>query len=411
MRAYKYRLYPNRHQEALIHKHFGCSRHIYNWALAEKEKHYNETGKSLSKRSIQNMMVASKKADKPWLSEVNSQCLLASLANLETAFKNFFQGRAKRPRFKSKYAGWQSFQCPQHVTTDFEGGLINLPKIKAINSKLHRNFEGKIKTVTVKRSPSGKYFASILVDDGATDPVPATVEPAYTVGIDVGLTHMLIDSEGVKVDNPRFLSQSLHRLAIEQKKLSRKEKGSTNRARQKHKVAIFHEKVANRRDDFAHQLTANLADKSHATTFAVEDLNIKGMVKNRKLSRAIQDVGWGMFLMTLEYKCRWNGKNLIRIGRFQPSSKVCHCCGFKMDKIPLSVRKWRCPSCSSVRDRDINAAMNIRDFALADPLGQFSGCVKSSPAASPVSAGAVAKGSELSQFGSQEAPTIAAIAV
>ena len=409
MRAYKYRIYPNAEQKVLIAKHFGCSRHVYNWALTEKDKHYKETGKSLSKRQLQDRLVASKKDDKEWLTDVNSQSLLASLANLDTAFTNFFQGRAKFPKFKSKYSGWQFFQCPQHVTVDFETSAINLPKLKGIKAKLHRLFSGKVKTVTVKRSPSGKYFASVLVDDGVVDPVPATIEPENTIGLDVGLTEFLIDSEGNKTENPRVLKASLVRLGIEQKKFARTKKGSANRAKQKRKVSIIHEQVANRRYDFIHQTTANLADKSHATTFAVEDLNIKGMVKNHKLARAIQDASWGMFLTTLEYKCRWNGKNLIRIGRFQPSSKLCNCCGHKMESMPLSIRVWLCPICHSENDRDINAARNIRDIGLADSLG-CSDCVKSSPVAIPVSAGATAKGVESSRHGSQEAPTIAASA-
>lgn len=407
MKAYKYRLYPNAEQKVLIARHFGCARFVYNWALSEKDKHYKETGKSLPKRQIQDMVVASKKADKGWLTEVNSQSLLASLANLETAFTNFFQGRAKFPRFKSKYSGWQSFQCPQHVTVDFQQGQINLPKLKGIKAKLHRPFVGKVKTVTIKRSPSGKYFASVLVEDAATHPVPALIEPEHTVGLDVGLTSFLIDSEGNKTDNQRLLKASLVRLGVEQKKLSRKKKGSGSRAKQKRIVSIIHEKVANRRRDFIHQVTAKLADKNHATTFAVEDLNIKGMVRNRKLARAIQDAGWGMFLATLDYKCRWNGKNLIRIGRFQPSSKLCNCCGYKMDSMPLSIREWECPSCHMVNDRDVNAARNIRDIGLADSLGH-SGCIKSSPVDCPVSAGSTAKGVECYQHGSQEAPTIAA---
>ena len=368
MRAYKYRIYPNGEQKVLLAKHFGCVRHVYNWALAEKEKHYKETGKSLSKRQLQDLLVASKKDDKEWLTEVNSQSLLASLANLDAAFSNFFQERAKFPRFKSKYSGWQSFQCPQHVTVDFEKNHINLPKIKGIKLKLHRPFTGKVKTVTVKQCSSGKYYASVLVDDGLIDPIPATIEPEKTIGIDVGLTEFLIDSEGNKTENPRLLKASLARLAAEQKKFARKKKGSGNRAKQKRKVAKIHERVANQRHDFIHQVTANLAVKNHATTIAVENLNIKGMIRNRKLSRAIQDASWGMFLRVLDYKCRWNGKNIIQIGRFQPSSKLCNCCGYKAESMPLSVREWDCPVCKSHNDRDINAAKNIRDFGLGVPV-------------------------------------------
>ena len=210
MRAYKYRIYPNAEQKVLIEKHFGCARHVYNWALSEKDKHYKETEKSLSKRQLQDRLVASKKDGKEWLTEVNSQSLLASLANLDAAFSNFFQGRAKFPKFKSKFSGWQSYQCPQHVTVDFGKAVINLPKLKGVKAKLHRSFSGKIKTVTVKRSPSGKYFASVLVDDGAVDPTPATIERENTIGLDVGLTEFLIDSDGQKTENPRLLKASVN---------------------------------------------------------------------------------------------------------------------------------------------------------------------------------------------------------
>ena len=403
MRAYKYRIYPNAEQRVLIDKHFGCARHIYNWALAEKDKHYKETGKSLSKSELQKRIVASKKDDKPWLSEVNSQTLLASLMNLETAFGNFFKGRAKFPRFKSKYSGWQSFQCPQHVTIDFEDNKINLPKLKGIKIKLHRIFEGQIKTVTVKRSPSGKYTVSVLVDNNFTAPIPTTVEDNKTLGLDVGISHFIIDSEGNKTNNPKYQKHSLPRLAIEQKKLARKKKGSNNRAKQKRCVATIHERIANQRYDFIHQETAKLADKNHATSFAVENLNIKGMVKNRKLSRAISDCGWGMFITTLRYKCEWNGKNLLTIDRFAPTSKTCSSCGLKQEKMPLKVREWQC-ECGAVHDRDHNAAIMIKQFALADTLGH-SVCIKSSPVAKSISVDATAKEVVSVPLGSQEAPT------
>lgn len=378
MKAHKYRIYPIAQQKMLMEKHFGCARHVYNWALSEKDKHYKATGKILSKRAIQDSMVASKKTGKVWLNEVNSQSLLAALANLDTAFSNFFKGLAKFPRFKKKYASWQSFQCPQHVSIDTDVGVINLPKIKGIRAKLHRSFAGKIKTVTIKKSPTGKYFASVLVDDGLASPTPTTIEPNQTIGIDVGLSQFLTDSNGNEVGNPRFLTVSLVRLARAQRKLSRCKKGSANRAKQKLAVAAIHEKAANQRHDFIHQVSAQLAVKNHATTIAVENLNIKGMTKNRKLARAIQDVGWGMFLSALEYKCQWNGKNLIRIGRFVPSSKTCNICGYKVSSLPLSVRLFECPECGRISGRDHNAAQNIRDIGLADSLG-LSDCVKCSP--------------------------------
>ena len=390
MKAYQYRIEPNASQRVLLAKHFGCARHIYNWALAQKNEHYEKTGKNLSRSELQRQIVASKKTDKPWLAEVNSQSLLAALLHLETAFQNFFQGRSRFPRFKSKAMGWQSFQCPQHVTIDFEENRINLPKLKGIKARLHRSFQGQIKTVTIKRSPSGKYTASVLVDEQFVAPVPTTIEPEQTLGLDVGIQHFFTDSNGKKKDNPKFLRQSLPRLRIAQKILSRKKKGSYHRAKQKKRVAILHEKVANQRYDFIQQLTAKLVSKNHATSFALEDLHIKGMVKNRKLSRAISDCGWGMFISTLRYKCQWYGKNLLTIDRFAPSSKTCSQCGQKQEKMPLSLRVWQC-DCGTTHDRDHNAAIMIKHFAFADALG-YSDCVKSSPMTKPVSAGVIAKG-------------------
>jgi putative transposase len=205
LKAYKYRIYPTKAQASQLACHFGCARHVYNSALAAKEKHYQDTGKNLSKRAIQDAMVLSKKIAFPWLRDVNSQSLLASLDNLDRAFANFFSGRAKFPRYKKKYSGWQSFQCPQHVSVDAEAGVIHLPKIKGIKAKLHRRLSGKIKTVTIKRTPSGHYFASVLVEDEMLLPIASPVIPEQTIGLDVGLTHVLIDSEGNKTDNPRFL--------------------------------------------------------------------------------------------------------------------------------------------------------------------------------------------------------------
>ena len=402
LKAYKYRIYPNSEQQELFAKHFGCVRHVYNWGLAEKDKHYKATGKSLSKTQLQSAVVRAKKEDKPWLAEVNSQSLLASLLHLETAFTNFFKKRAKFPKFKSKYNGTQSFQCPQHVT--ISNGCIHLPKISNIKLKQHREFSGDIKTVTIKKTPTGKYYASVLVENDIEPPEATAVVEAQTIGIDVGIEHLFNYSDGHKTENPRFMAQTLPKLKVAQRKLCRQQKGSHNRAKQKQAVARLHEKVANQRLDFLHQETSKLADKSHATSFGVEDLNIKGMVRNRKLSRAISDCAWGKFLDILAYKCLRNGKNLLKIGRFVASSKICHHCHRKVDQLPLSIRKWQC-QCGVINDRDINAACNIKLFALADALGT-SVTVKSSPIAKPISVGAMAKGKKLSSYESVEAPPV-----
>lgn len=379
LKAYKYRIYPSQAQQALLAKHFGHARHVYNWALERKIRTYEATGKSISRRELQDQLVKMKREEKKWLKEVNSQTLLAALKDLESAFTNFFDKRAGFPKTKKKYSPYQSFQCPQHVSVDFSNGLLHLPKIKSIKAKLHRGLSGTIKTVTISKVPSGHYLASILVDDKAPVVMPCCIEADKTKGIDMGLSYYLIDSEGGKEGHPQYLKKSLSQLVKSQRQLSRK-KTKTSKDRQKQKIVLAkqHEHVANRRHDFVHQLSAKLVYKNHETSFAVEDLHIKGMIKNRKLSRRIADSGWRKFIQALKYKCAWSGKNVLQINRFLPSSKTCHVCKAKIEKLPLSVREWQCDVCRTKHDRDINAAKNIKAFALADAVGHTV-CVKQSP--------------------------------
>ncbi len=273
-----------------------------------------------------------------------------------------------------------------------EKRLLHIPKIKGIKIKQHLPFEGKIKTVTLSSTPSGKYYASVLVENTDQYPPSRPVSKETTIGIDLGLNHFVITSDGVKVSNPKYLKASLKRLGVTQKIRSRKDckNKSNNYKKQCKKVARIHEPIANKRYDFIQQYTATLVRESQATSFAVEDLHVKGMIRNRKLSRSIADSAWGMFLRILTYKGLWHGKNVLQIRRFVASSKTCHACGIKQDKMPLSVREWDC-SCGLSHDRDINAARVIRKQAIADALGQ-SVCIKSSSTAIPVSAGAVARG-------------------
>lgn len=373
LKAYKYRIYPNREQQVLIEKHFGCARFTFNWALALQQSYYEKYKKSLSRKEIQDQLVSLKKTPEfEWLNKVNSQSLLSSLLHVYTAFGNFFKGRAKFPKFKSKKIPQRSYQCPQHCTVSFASGVLNLPKIKGIKTVFSRQFDGKIKTVTISKTATGKYYASILVETEVNLPVPSIIEVDKTIGIDLGLTHMLIQSDGDKVENPRYLKKAQKRLAIQQKIFSRKKKEAKNYRRQKLSVARVHEKVRNQRLDLHHKLTHKLICENQATTYAVEDLGIKSMVKNRKLAKSISDIAWGQFLTLLQYKAEWYGKNILKIGRFIPSSKVCSQCGYTIVKLPLHIRSWSCPNCLSVLDRDLNASLNIRNFALADVLGQFS---------------------------------------
>ena len=370
MKAYKYRIYPNGEQKVLIEKHFGCARFTYNWALALQQKYYDEHKKSLSRKDIQDQLVSMKKQEQySWLNEVNSQTLLSGLLHVYTAFGNFFKGRAKFPKFKSKKIQERSYQCPQHGSVDFEKGTLNLPKLKGIKAVFSRQFDGKIKTVTISKTATGKYYASILVETNQAKVTASIIESDKTIGIDLGLNHLLIQSDGQKIENPKYLRQAQKRLAIQQKIFARKKKESKNYQRQKLNVACIYEKVRLQRLDLHHKLTHHLICENQATTYAVEDLGIKNMVKNSKLAKSISDVAWGQFLTLLQYKAEWYGKNVLKIGRFVPSSKTCSCCGYKMEKLPLSVRLFECPSCNLVEDRDVNASINIRNFALADALG------------------------------------------
>jgi len=370
LKAYKYRIYPNIEQALLIEKHFGCSRFVFNWALALQKRYYAMFGKSLSRTQIQNQLVKKKKMAKfAWLNEVNSQSLLNALLNVHTAFTNFFKGRAKFPRFKSRKITQRSYQCPQHCTVNFEQGVINLPKIKGVKIVFSREFVGNIKTVTISKTATGKYYASVLVETSDILPTPTTIEPNLTLGVDLGISHLLSLSDGSKFDNPKYLAKSSRRLAIEQKIFARKQKQSKNYQKQKLAVACIHEKVRNQRLDLHHKITHKLICENQATSYALEDLAVKNMVKNRKLAKAINDVGWGQFVTLLTYKANWYGKNILKVNRFFASSKICSHCRHKLDNLPLSVRNWTCPNCQTHHDRDTNAAINIRQQALADVAG------------------------------------------
>ena len=372
LKAYKYRLYPNQAQRMLIEQHFGCTRFVYNWALALQNRYYKLFGKGLSRTQIQSQLVKKKKTGKfTWLNDVNSQSLLNALLNVHTAYTNFFKGRAKFPRFKSKKIPQRSYQCPQHCTVGFDKNIINLPKLKGIKAVFSREFVGKVKTVTISKTATNKYYASILVDTGDNDNIPTatTIEPNLTLGIDLGLSHLLILSDGTKIDNPKHLSKSSNKLVIQQKIFARKDKTSNNYQKQRLTVARIHEKVKNQRLDLHHQITHSLICENQTTSYAIEDLSVKNMVKNRKLAKSISDVAWGQFIDLLTYKASWYGKNILKVNRFFASSKICSHCHHKLDRLPLSVRSWTCPNCATSHDRDINASNNIRSQALADVAG------------------------------------------
>ena len=365
LRAYKYRIYPTDEQKVLFAKTFGCCRFVYNWALNLKITAYKERKETLGNVYLTNLMKSELKAEHEWLSEVNSQSLQSALRNLDTAYTNFFRNTTAVgfPRFKSR-KDRQSFLCPQHCRVDFTDGTITVPKAKDIPAVLHRKFKGTVKTVTVSMTPSGKYYASVLVDTSMQEIQPLEPVLRTSLGIDLGIKSLAVCSDGRTFENPKNLQKNLDRLAVLQKRLSRKRKGSENRNKARVKVARLQERIANCRRDNLHKITHALTHDNQVRTICMEDLNVKGMMGNHNLAQAIGDASFGMFMTFLEYKCRWYGVNLVKIDRFAPSSKTCRKCGCVYKGLKLSERSWTCPECGAHHDRDFNAACNIKEFGL-----------------------------------------------
>lgn len=355
MKATKYRIKPTEEQQQKLAVQFGCARFVYNDALAKKQAACKTDQTNLSRYELQAMLPAMKLDEKTaWLKDAHSQVLQSALLNLDTAFKNFFAKRAKFPTFKKKHDK-QSFQYPQGVK--MEGNAIALPKVGKVKIVLHRAVIGKIKTVTISKDSVGKYYASVLMDDGTVKPEPKK-HIESSVGLDMGIHDFVTTSDGGKVANLRFLKRGLKNLKRKQQSLSRKQKGSKARAKAKLWVAKVHKRVADARNDFQHKLSTTLANENQVV--CVEDLNIKGMTANCKLAKHIQDLGWNSFTVKFAYKLADRAGVMVKIGRFYPSSKTCSCCDHKVDVLPLNIRSWTCPVCGAHHDRDANAAINIQ---------------------------------------------------
>ena len=355
LKAFRYRLSPTASQAELINKHIGCARFVYNNALAFKQSEYAKDKTNHSWYSLVKRLPDLKKENE-WLKEVNSQSLQQSIINMNTAFENFFKCRADFPKFKKKGKGKQSFNIPQSININDDKLII--PKFKkGIDIVLHRPFKGEIRQATISKTPTGKYFVSILCETVEMEKQSNPINEETTVGLDLGIKSFLVSSNGKEYDNPKYLRKSISRLKYQQRQFS---KHKSNK--RKHRLAILHEKVANQRKDFLHKVSTELIRENQS--IALEDLNINGMLKNHCLAGSISDVSWGMFVTMLEYKAKWNGVNILRIGRFEPSSKTCNCCGYINKELTLKDREWTCPECGSVLDRDINASINIKNFAL-----------------------------------------------
>jgi len=360
LKGYKYRIFPTAEQKDQLQRYFGVNRLVYNLGLETKTVAYASNKKSISKYDLIKQLPGLRE-EFDYIKECPSQVLQNSLINLDTAYQNFFKGKGQFPKYKNKYAK-QSITFPQGFEVSFNDHTLKLPKLKEVAIDYHREFKGLPKRVTLTKTVTGKYYVSILVDTQIEKPKQKPISMETTVGVDFGIKDLAITSDGVAYENKNFFKSQQKRLRVEQRSLSRKEKGSINREKQKLKVALLQEKIRNQRTDYLHKISTELINTYE--TIVLEDLAVSNMVTNHNLAKAISEMGWRELRTMLEYKAEWHGKNLVIIGRFEPSSKMCSNCGNNKKDLKLSDRTYDCDKCGNSINRDLNAAYNIKNIGV-----------------------------------------------
>ena len=357
LKAYRYRIYPNKEQEIQLAKTFGCCRFVYNQTLAYRKDAYEKEKKSISKTGCNNYCNRELKKVYEWLKEVDKFALTNAIYNMDSAYQKFFKEHTGYPKFKSKHDNHKSYTTNftnGNITVDFDRGRIKLPKLKRVKIKLHRKFSGRIKAATISKVPSGKYYVSVLVE---TEHSPL-VKTNGQIGLDLGIKDLCITSDGKKYENPKTIKKYEKKLVKLQRQLANKTKGSRNYQKKRKQTALCYEKIVNARKDYLHKISSEIINENQV--IVSENLQIKNMVKNHNLAKTISDVSWYELTRQLEYKSKWNGRNYIKIDTFYASSQLCFSCGYKNTNVKdLKVRDWICPFCNTKHDRDINAAKNI----------------------------------------------------